>query len=235
MKKFLTIGLIIGATLSMRAQPDFDYSRIGIYVTPFYNSEGPKVEVGRFSAGLASRDENTVLATIADMRKNWHRLGFPELYVAAIRLYDLGYRQESIYWFYSAQYRGRQFAALLDQKSAGGIGSIGFELFHAQNAFYELSGPYFNGYAFGDPDRLVTVVKRVQEEGRKLPELAAAYPGVRFIPKDEWEAKNTDLANRMAGLIAMLQDQKDEIRKQRAAHGIDAKTSKLTNRELPRP
>src|SRR6266498_4601889 len=99
------------------------------------------------------------------MKKDWDQLTFPELYVAAIRLYDFGYRKEAVYWFYSAQYRGRQFGVLLDQSKMGSIGSAGFELLQAQNAFFQLVGPYINGYAFGDTDGLVKVVERVQKEG----------------------------------------------------------------------
>src|SRR5437773_7377722 len=162
------------------AQPEINPSHIDVYVTPYYNSKGPEVKVGRFSSGLASAKEDQCLATIAEMRKDWDRLTFPELYVAAIRLYDLGYRKESVYWFYSAQYRGRQFGVLLDQTKMGNIGSPGFELLHAQNAFYQLVGTYINGYAFGDMDGFVKVVERVQQEGRKIPDLEAAYPGVTF-------------------------------------------------------
>jgi hypothetical protein len=122
------------------AQPEINPSHIDVYVTPYYNSNGPEVSVGRFSSGLASAKEDEFLTTIAQMKKDWDRLTFPELYVAAIRLYDLGYRKESVYWFYSAQYRGRQFGVLLDQTKMGSIGSPGFELLHAQNAFYQLVG-----------------------------------------------------------------------------------------------
>src|SRR6266478_7720222 len=92
-----------------------DASHIDVYVTPYYNSKGPSVSVGRFSSGLASAKEDEFLATITKMKKDWDELTFPELYVAAIRLYDLGYRKEAVYWFYAAQYRGRQFGILLDQ------------------------------------------------------------------------------------------------------------------------
>jgi hypothetical protein len=40
-----------------------------------------------------------------------------------------------IYWFYSAQYRGRLFASLIDRDKMGSMGDPGFELFQAQNAF----------------------------------------------------------------------------------------------------
>src|SRR5437879_6293987 len=179
------------------AQPLSNASHIDVYVTPYYNSKGPSVSVGRFSSGLASAKEDEFVATIGRMKKDWNQLTFPELYVAAIRLYDLGYRKEAVYWFYSAQYRGRQFGVLLDQSKMGSIGSAGFELLHAQNAFFQLVGPYINGYAFGDMDGLVKIVERVQKEGRRIPDLEAAYPGVTFRNKSEWPSANADLADGM--------------------------------------
>ncbi|TMI50837.1 hypothetical protein E6H13_09920, partial [Candidatus Bathyarchaeota archaeon] len=141
------VALHLASFALKAAQPEINPSHIDVYVTPYYNSKGPEVKVGRFSSGLASAKEDEFLATIAEMRKDWDRLTFPELYVAAIRLYDLGYRKEAVYWFYSAQYRGRQFGVLLDQTKMGSIGSPGFELLHAQNAFYQLVGTYINSYA----------------------------------------------------------------------------------------
>jgi hypothetical protein len=168
--------------------------------------------VGRFSSGLASAKETDFLATIAQMKRDWDQLTFPELYVGAIRLYDLGYRKEAVYWFYTAQYRGRQFGVLLDQTKMGSIGSRGFELLHAQNAFYQLVGTYINGYAFGDTDGLAKIVERVQKEGRRIADLQAAYPRVTFKNKNEWESANTELADGMNQLISMLKEKKDEIK-----------------------
>src|SRR6266513_206809 len=109
------------AWLSLEAaQPVSDASHIDVYVTPYYNSKGPSVSVGRFSSGLASAKGDEFLATITKMKRAWDQLTFPELYVAAIQLYDLGYRKEAVYWFYTAQYRGRQFGILLDQSKKGG-------------------------------------------------------------------------------------------------------------------
>ena len=209
-----------------------DASHIDVYVTPYYNSKGPSVSVGRFSSGLASAKEDEFLATITKMKKDWNQLTFPELYVAAIRLYDLGYRKEAVYWFYTAQYRGRQFGILLDQSKMGSIGSPGFELLQAQNAFFQLVGPYINGYAFGDTDGLVKVVERVQQEGQKIPDLQTTYPNVAFRSKSEWESANTDLANGMSKLISTLKEKKDDIKRQRIQQGIQEKFSKLTNKEL---
>lgn len=177
-KLFVCVCVVFGAWLSIQAaQSDIDYSHIDAYITPFYNSQGPSIDVGRFSSGLSSSKEEEFLATISKMKKEWNKLTFPELYVASIRLYDLGYRTESIYWFYTAQFRGRQFGMILDQSKMGGIGSRGFELLQAQNAFYQLVGPYINGYAFSDMDALAKIVERVQKEGRQIPDLKAVSKG----------------------------------------------------------
>jgi len=235
--KILPLAFIalVFAFLSLKAatQPEINPSHIEVYVTPYYNSKGPEVSVGRFSAGLRSANENEFVATIAQMKRDWDRLTFPELYVGAIRLYDLGYRKEAVYWFYSAQYRGRQFGVLLDQSKMGSIGSPGFELLHAQNAFYQLVGPYINGYAFGDMDGLAKIVERVQKEGRRIPDLQAEYPGVMFKSKGQWESLNTELADGMNQLISMLKEKKEDIQRQRVERGMEEKFSRLTSKELP--
>jgi hypothetical protein len=233
-KLLLTLVALFFASVALKAtQPEINPSHIDVYVTPYYDSKGPAVKVGRFSSGLASAKEDAFLTTIAEMKKDWDRLTFPEVYVGAIRLYDLGYRKEAVYWFYSAQYRGRQFGVLLDQSKVGSMGSPGFELLHAQNAFYQLVGAYINGYAFGDIDGLVKIVERVQEEGRRIPDLQAAYPGVTFRNKSEWPSANADLADGMNQLISMLKEKKDEIKRQRIERGMEEKFSKLPSEELP--
>src|SRR5262252_4106724 len=148
---FLVVALAV--TQPLVGQTVSDPARIEVYITPFYNSKGPAIEVGPWSKGLSAKSEPEFVATISKMKQSWNTLRFPEMYVASIRLYDLGFRKESIYWFYSAQYRGRLFATLIDQEKMGSIGNAGFELFQAQNAFQQLVGPYINGYAFGDIDQ----------------------------------------------------------------------------------
>jgi hypothetical protein len=99
--------------------------------------------------------------------------------------------------------------------------------------FINLWGPYINGYAFGDIDGLVKIVERVQKEGRRIPDLQAAYPGVTFKSQSDWMSANTDLANGMNQLISTLKGKKDEIRRQRIERGMEEKFSKLTSKELP--
>lgn len=210
-----------------------DPARIDAYVTPYYNSSGPVVRVGKYSAGLASRNDAAFIATIQQMKKEWNRLSFIELYVGAIRLYDLGYRWEATYWFYSAQYSGRQFALLVDQKKIGSIGDPGFELYHAQDAFFQLVGPDINGYAFGNIDALVKIIARVQAENRNVRDMQAIYPHVAFTGKGGWQHINAGLNSGLGGLATSLESQKEQIGRERAQNGTAQRFSHLTNKNFP--
>ena len=214
-------------------QPVSDPARIEVYVTPYYNSDGPVIEVGRFSKGLGAKSEQEFVDTILKMKQTWNELRFPEMYVAAIRLYDLGFRNESTYWFYSAQYRGRLLASLVDQQKMGSIGAPAFELVQAANAFQQLVGPFINGYAFGDIDRLVQIIERVQTENKTVPDLEKLYPSVPFKRQSEWNAGNDSLNEGLTKFLRMLKDQKASLKKTRIENGTEAKFSKLTNKEFP--
>jgi hypothetical protein len=213
-----------------KAQPGIDPAIIDAYVTPYYAPKGPVIHVGRFSPGLASSNPEQVLATIGAMKKQWQRLSFPEIYVGSIRLYDLGYRNDAVYWFYTAQYRARQVSMLLDPAKIGRMGDPGFELQAAGGAFMQTVGTWINGYAFGHPANLIATVRRVQREGHRIGDLRAIYPNVAFVDRRRWPASNAQLADGMGSLIAYLQQQKDAIARQRAANGTAAKFSHLTSK-----
>ena len=227
---FIVAAGLAGTAL---AQVTGDPGHCEIYVTPFYNSTGPVIEVGEFSKGLASTNEAEFVATIVKMKQSWNELRFPEMYVAAIRLYDLGFRNESVYWFYSAQYRGRLFALLVDQEKIGSIGSPGFELKQAAGAFQQLAGPYINGYAFGDMDRLAQTIERVQKDNKTVPDMEKLYPRVTFKPRTGWEAENTGVNDGLTKFLATLRQEKANLKQARIANGTEAKFSKLISKELP--
>ncbi|MGB8150155.1 MAG: hypothetical protein WCE97_03065 [Candidatus Cybelea sp.] len=224
------LGEAARACRSGSAQPAMDPARITAYVTPYYDSNGPSIQVGAFSSELASSNPKQVFATTAQMKRQWQRLSFPQLYVGAIRLYDLGYRNEAVYWFYTAQYRARQVSVLLDPAKIGNVGDPGFELQAAGSAFMQTAGTWINGYAFGNPNRLIATVRRVQREGRRIGDLHAIYPSVAFIDRRRWPAANTQLADGMDSLVTYLERNKDQIARQRAANGTAAKFSHLTSK-----
>jgi hypothetical protein len=210
-----------------------DAGRINAYVTPYYESAGPLIRIGKYSAGLASKKQNEFVATIRAMTKEWKQLSFVELYVGAICLYDAGYRNEATYWFYSAQYKGRQFALLADPKRFGGMGSPGFELSQAQGAFFALVGPDVNGYAFGNVDAVAVIMRRVQSENATVADLPAIYPGVAFIDKTRWPQKNANLNSGLGTLASSVVAQKDQMREQLLQNGTEARFSHLTSLQFP--
>lgn len=196
-------------------------SRIDIYVTPFYNSEGPRVNVGRFSQELASADKESILQVVGAMEQELASLPVVTMYVAAIRLYDLGHRDEGVWWFYRAQYRERLFRALLDDM--GGMGSEDFELASAHASFQELAGEHFNGYAGCDPDKWGAVLERLRAESSSIPNFASIYPSVEFIPAKEWPSENATVAAGLGRLAEYLKANLSELRAMRAESNADAK------------
>jgi hypothetical protein len=232
-RNLIAILVVLVCAGSAAGQTITDPARIEVYITPYYNSKGPAIDVGPFSSGLAAKNEPEFVATIAKMKQSWDTLNFAETYVAAIRLYDLGFRKESIYWFYAAQYRGRLLATLIDRDKMGSMGDPGFELVQAQNAFQQLVGPYINGYAFGDVDQLIPIVERVQKEGKAVPDLTKIYPRVAFKPKSEWDAGNKGLNEGLIKLLMTLKNEKASIKQQRIERGMEAKFSKLPSKDLP--
>lgn len=226
------LGALWWAALARAAIAD-DPGRIDAYVTPYYNSSGPVVTIGKFSTGLASKNAAAFVATIRRMKQEWNALSFVELYVGAIRLYDLGYRNEATYWFYTAQYKGRQFGLMLDQKKIGGIGSPAFELYHAQDAFFELAGPKINGFAFGNVDGVVAILHRVQSENREVGNLRGAYPGVTFVALSKWAGINAGQNKGLGVFATQLTKEKAQIQEQRVQNGTSAKFSHLTSHPFP--
>jgi hypothetical protein len=198
-------------------------SAMPIYVTPFYDSNGPKVSVGQYSQQLENADASTILQLSAKFAKERDKLRVEQMFVMAIRLFDLGQKDEAVYWFYSAQYRGRLFSAILDQDKAAGIGSPEFELPAAFASFNALAGDYINSYAFGDVPKLEQTLAKVEDEGKSLPEMEEIYPKVHFIAKDKWSEKNERVSKGLAGFLSYVKANEDSIKQQRRKNGIDDK------------
>ena len=196
-----------------------------VYVIPFYNSRGPTVDVGEFSKPLASAKRGTIHGVAAVMKEKWDTLPIEAMYVVAIRLYDLGRKDEAVYWFYSSQYRAWLFQSLLSEsENPRNIGAPAFEAGCAHAAFDELAGEYINGYAGGNVEKWKSAIKAAQSEGKKtLPKFMLIYPAVRFIPTDRWADKNKEGAGELSKLLNFIETQGDELKVQRKKNGIEGK------------
>jgi len=124
---------------------------IGIFVSPYYQSaqtpEGyPVVNVAKaFDNQLASNKREDILA-VRDAIQAQPQLVTPmTLMVLAIRLYDVGFRDDAVFWFYVAKNRYLAMAGVLDVKSPS-LAQVEDTI----RNFAILAGPFFNSYAFCD-------------------------------------------------------------------------------------
>jgi predicted permease len=123
--------------------------QIDIYVTPYYVSaktlgSHPIVAVATaFDTQLSSNNREDILA-VRDAIQAQSKLITPmTLMVLAIRLYDVGLRDDAVFWFYVAKNRYLTMADVLDMKAAS-LATVD----DAMGAFATLAGPFINTYAF---------------------------------------------------------------------------------------
>jgi hypothetical protein len=116
----------------------------------------------------------------------------------------------------------------------GGIGAPGYEILSSQNAFYQLVGPYINGYAFGDLDNLAVILRAVQKRESAIPKMSKIYPDVAFVDSSSWEEANSAVNSGMEKLLDVLRVKRDQIAQQRIDTGVGAKFSVLKNQDLPK-
>jgi hypothetical protein len=146
--KIILAALLLFSLSAFAAEP---IRSVGIYVEPFYRSaqmpDGrPQVTVGKqYNDLLASNKREDILAA-RDLIVAKPQLVTPMvLMVLAISLYDVGLRDEAVFWFYAAKDRHIVMADVLDVKTQ--------QLAQADDAvrsFATLAGPVINGYAFCD-------------------------------------------------------------------------------------
>ncbi len=196
-------------------------SAMAIYITPFYNSEGPQVSVGEYSRKLADANATSILPLAAELQKKKDKLRAEVMYVVAIRLFDLGHKDEAVYWFYTAQYHVRVLHSIVDLEKNGRIGDATFELLQAHISFFELAGPYINKHAFGALEKLEKTLTTVAKEWEALPEFAKIYPNVKFIKADAWAEQNKEISAGLTKLIDRIKTEGDSIKEQLKSGGVD--------------
>jgi hypothetical protein len=159
MSRYWTIIVSIPLVLACSGDrpPDRDeaaVTSVGIYVLPYYEAATtargrPMVAVGRaFDGLLASNNRRDILRVRNAIQAEPEHVTPITLMVLAIRLYDVGARDDAVFWFYVAKDRFATMAAVLD------LGAP--ELAQHADAvlsFNTLAGPIINGYAFCDPTR----------------------------------------------------------------------------------
>ena len=123
--------------------------RIDIYVQPFYQAAAapdgkPQVAVGGIFNALLSSNTREDILKARDLIVHDAKLITPmTMMVLAIRLYDVGLRDDAVFWFYVAKDRFLVMSEVLDMGPFAEAGE-------AVGSFATLAGPTINGYAFCD-------------------------------------------------------------------------------------
>ncbi len=141
-------GAVLAVAPARAAEP---VKMVGIYVEPFYRAAGapgeaPQVGTGKPHAELLASTRREDILTVRDRIVAGPKVVTPmTLMVLAIRLYDVGLRDDAVLWFYIAKDR---HVTLTDVAVAGT--PLLAQADQAMRDFSTLAGPILNGYAFCD-------------------------------------------------------------------------------------
>lgn len=141
-------AMLVWPAAAIAAEP---VRHIGIYVQPYYEAARvpggkPQVAVGKQYNDLLSSARREDILAARDLVLTKPTLVTPmTMMVLAIRLYDVGLRDDAVFWFYVAKERHIVMSEVLDVKAQGLA-----QADDAVRSFATLAGPIINGYAFCD-------------------------------------------------------------------------------------
>lgn len=190
----MALALLLPAVPSLAAEP---VKHIGVYVTPYYEAArtpdaAPNVAVGAtFSSLLASTRRDDILAARDKILADPKMITPMTMMVLSIRLYDIGMRDDSVFWFYAAKDRFLTLADVVDIK-AGGLAQVE----DAVKNFAVLAGPFVNGYAFCD------IAKQGELRRKALAWIEQNPYGAIFL--DRLPAKSRDRNAALARSLAVI-------------------------------
>src|SRR3954470_374609 len=116
------------AAFSVSAHAAEPVRHIGIHVQPYYEAAGqpggtPRVAVGRSFDGLASNKREDIVAIRERILAEPKLVTPMTMMVLAIRFYDVGLRDEAVFWFYAAKDRYLTLSEVIDL-GAGGLAQV---------------------------------------------------------------------------------------------------------------
>lgn len=203
---FGALAVCLASFISPTAKAADPVKHIAIYVDPFYRAgrtpeEAPQVTTGAPHAPLlASLKPDDIIAARDMVEKNPALVTPMTMMVLAIRLYDIGKRDDAAFWFYAAM--DRYFTLLEVAQPGASILAISTE---AMRAFVALAGPYINGYAFCD-------LAKQRDIRAKALAWVEAHP-YEAIFSEKVPARSED---RKAALASAIAGAKDSFSKERA-------------------
>ena len=180
--------------------------RLGVDVPPYYVAgrrlgEPPRVAIDPAYDKLLSSSQRQDIQQAAQAIAAKSDLVKPEtLIVLAMRLYDVGLRDDAVFWYYAGRDRFFTMEQVLDMRS--------LQLAHSAEVvetFIRAAGPAMDGYAY------CSIARQVESEDRAIT-WVAAHP-YKVLGYAELPATSED---RNAALAAAVNQLRDESRKKKS-------------------
>ena len=119
------ISVVFAALIAQSASAAEPVRRIAVYVQPYYEAartpDGkPRVAVGQTYDGLLSSNKKEDILAAKERVESDPRVVTPmTMMVLAIRLYDVGLRDDAVFWFYAAKARYTTLEDVIDIRMSG--------------------------------------------------------------------------------------------------------------------
>ena len=182
--------------------------RIPIQVLPYYQAarhpdDPPLIAVAsRYDKLLASMRAEDIVRARDEIERDPGRITPMTMMVLAIRLYDVGLRDDAVFWFYAAKNRYYVLSQVADMKSPK-LAPVAA----AMNAFVRLAGPAINGYAFCD-------IAKQREIGLKAAEWTARHPYDALLMEEvpaQFGDRKQNYQKGLAELFAVVKRERDYL------------------------
>ncbi|MCE9551852.1 MAG: hypothetical protein K8T91_00530 [Planctomycetes bacterium] len=209
------------ATTRTRRREIIYFDVLPFYIRPYIVSATPAVSVGPYSNKLANAEVDSIMKVAEEMKRDRKKLSAEAMYVLSIRLFNLGHKNEAVYWYNSAKLRASLFTRIAKYELRTDSEKEGYNIWDADKMFQKEVGKYINHWAHGDLDMLATTYKAVLEDGKGLPDITAAYPGYRFIEKADWNTKNDEALKQFQNGLDYILKEGNKIREKRKKDGDD--------------
>lgn len=221
-------------TADQEAEPSPEV--IELEVAPFYVATEDGMSSGELGVdGLFAQAEEEFLQALAGVRGQWSEQPAEVLFIGAVQLYNRGFRDEAVRWFYTAQVRMHWLRAAVEQGELLRPDSATTVRVDAQEAFFRGASPHINGFAMRDPDGLIAVLGEIgaAEATHEVGDFAAGYDGVRFVERERWDEIRAGVLEGLAELAGMIDEQRAAIAQDRQATGTAERFDELESRDLP--
>lgn len=194
---------------------------IAVNIPPYYSHTEHKAEVGRYSEGLSAMDRGILLKTVEEMEKDWQNLPAAAMYVAALRLFEIGEKDRALYWYQGARYRADLMLELLDDSNGmNRMGSKAYSNSRMHTAFFTALRYPLGGYGLCDIRKYEDAMQRAVFERDIVPDMKKIYPEVVFLPEEQWPPEVEKVKARFEARLKNTIDNYDQIVEQRKASGV---------------